>query len=81
MDNSMYRQISNVCHNKFQNLNASRLVLQLRLRNPWKPFKSRIKMYLEQCRQVCSNYIWMINNIITHYSASPIRGFLYKWKK
>ena len=38
-----YRQISNVRSTKFQNLNVSRLVLRLFLRNPFKSgFKSRI---------------------------------------
>ena len=48
----MYRQTSNISHTKFQNLNVSRLVLQLSLPNLLKPgVKSRIKMQLEQRRQ------------------------------
>ena len=49
-----YRKISNIWRNKFQNLNISRLVLQLSLLDQLKPvenFKSRMKMYLEQRRQ------------------------------
>ena len=40
-----YRQSSNISRTKFQNLNVSRLVLQLYLPNPLKPgVKSRMKM-------------------------------------
>ena len=40
-----YGQISNISHTKFQNLNVSRLVLQLSLLNPLKAcVKSRMKM-------------------------------------
>ena len=41
----VYRQISNISRTKSQNLNVSRLVLQLPLPNPVKPgVKSRMKM-------------------------------------
>ena len=40
-----YRQISNISHTKSQNLNVSRLALQLYLRNLLKPaVQSRMKM-------------------------------------
>ena len=40
-----YSKISNIRHNKSQNFNDSRLVLQLFLPNPLKPdVKSRMKM-------------------------------------
>ena len=40
-----YRQVSNMSRTKFQNWNASLLVLQLSLLNPLKPgVKSRMKM-------------------------------------
>ena len=40
-----YRKISNISHTKSQNLNVSRLVLQLSLPNPTKPgVKLRMKM-------------------------------------
>ena len=40
-----YRQTSNISRTKSQNLNVSRLVLQLSLPNPLKPgIKSRMKM-------------------------------------
>ena len=43
---------SNIRCTKSQNLNVSRFVLQLSLPNSLKPsVKSRIKMWLEQCRQ------------------------------
>ena len=46
-------QTSNIRHTKSQNLNVSRLVLQLSLPNPMKSgVKSRIKMQLEQRRHV-----------------------------
>ena len=41
----MHRKISNIRHNKFQNLNDYRLVLQLSLPNPLEPgVESRMKM-------------------------------------
>ena len=47
-----HRQISNIRHIKSQNLNASRLVLQLPLRKQLKPgVKSRMTVYLKQRRQ------------------------------
>ena len=47
-----YRKTSNIRHTKYQNLNASRPVLQLSLPNPLKPgVKSRMKMKLKQRRQ------------------------------
>ena len=47
-----YRQISNIRRTKSQNLNVSRLVLQLSLPNLLKPcIKLRMKMLLEQRRQ------------------------------
>ena len=48
----IYRQISKIRHTKFQNLNISRLVLQLFLCNILKPgVKSKMKMQLEQRQQ------------------------------
>ena len=47
------RLTSSISRTKSENLNASRLVLQLSLPNPSKPsIKSRINMQLEQRRQV-----------------------------
>ena len=47
-----YRKISDIRRTKYQNLNDSRLILQLSLPNPLTPgVKSRMKMYLEQRRQ------------------------------
>ena len=56
---TMYCQISSIRCTKLQDLNVSRLVLQLSLPNPLEPgVKSRMKMYLEQRRQsICSNYM------------------------
>ena len=40
-----YRKVSNIRHTKSQNLNASRLILELSLPNPLKPgVKLRMKM-------------------------------------
>ena len=48
----MYRQVSNIRRTESQNLNVSRLGLQLSLRNILKPdVKPRMKMQLEQRRQ------------------------------
>ena len=47
-----YRQTSDRSNTKSQNLNVSRLILQLLLPNPLKPkVKSRMKIYFEQRRQ------------------------------
>ena len=47
-----YCQTSGIRYTKSQNLNVSHLILQLSLPNPLKPgVKSRMKMWLEQCRQ------------------------------
>ena len=47
-----YRKISEIRHSKHQNLNKSRLILQLPLPNTLKPgVKSRMKMWLVQRRQ------------------------------
>ena len=44
-DHTKYRNTSNIRHTKYQNINDSRLVLQLSLPNPLKPgVKSRMKM-------------------------------------
>ena len=48
----IYRQLSNIKRSKSQNLNVSRLVLELSLLNPLKScVKSRMKTQLEQRRQ------------------------------
>ena len=66
-----YRQISKIRHTNFQDLNVSRLVLQLYLPNPLKPdVKSRMKIYLEHR----SNYIWGVNDFIVYLGASHVRG-------
>ena len=47
-----YRQFSNIRRTQSQNINVSRLVLQLSLPNPLKPgVKLKTKMLLEQRRQ------------------------------
>ena len=51
-----YRQISNISCTSSQNLDVSRLVLNLSLCNILKPMATRR----------CSNYIWVINNFIAY---------------
>ena len=52
MPSSEYRQISNIRRTKSQNINVSRLVLQLSLPSLLKPrIKFRMKMSLEQRQQ------------------------------
>ena len=63
--NITYRQISNIRHNKSQNMNVARLVLQLSLLNPLKRVLSwewRCSWSIA-CRR-CSNYIWVISNFL-----------------
>ena len=49
---TIYRKITNISGTNSQNLNDTRLVLQLSLPNPLKPgVKSRMNMQLEQRRQ------------------------------
>ena len=65
------RQTSNTRRNKSQNLNVSRLVLQLSLANPIKPgVRSRMKMYLSRR---CPNCIWVTNNVMACQGACFIR--------
>ena len=55
--NTTYRQTSNVKRIKSQNVNVSRLVLQLSFRIPLKPcVKSRMSKGLEQRRQASKSY-------------------------
>ena len=66
-----YRQISNISGLKSQNLNVSRLVMQLPLHSPFKPgFKSGMKMKFA-CRR-CSNYICVINKFIAYQGVAYI---------
>ena len=63
----------NIKRIKFQNLNVSRLVLQLSLPYPLEPgFKSRMN---SACR-CCSNYIWVINNFVAYEGAFYIRDLM-----
>ena len=62
-----YRKTSCISRTKSPNLDVSCLVLQLSLPNPLKPgVKLRTKMSLEQRRQRCYNYIWVINNHVAY---------------
>ena len=60
----MYRKISNIRCSKSQNLNASRLVLQLLLRSILKPGCLVENEDIVGADRCCSNYIWMVNNYI-----------------
>ena len=67
-----YSQIVNIRRTNSQNLNASRLGLQLSLPNLLKPcIKLRMEMFLEH-----RWYIWVSNNLITHKGATYIRDFM-----
>ena len=72
-----YRQVSNMRRTKSQNLNLSRLVLQLSLLTYWSHVLSREWRFSWSiaCRH-CSNYIWVINNSIAHKGASYIRDVM-----
>ena len=68
----VYRQLSNIRRTQSQNINGSRLVLQLSLPNPLKPgVNLRMKMYISwsSADRQCSNYIWVINNFIRYYTV------------
>ena len=70
-----YRKISNIRHNKSQNLKDSRHVCSCLCPIHWKQVLSwewRCSWSLA-CRR-CSNYIWVINKFITYYGAPYIRG-------
>ena len=55
-----YRKICNIRRTQNQNLNDSRLIMQLPLPNPLKPgVKSRVS-----ADRRWSNYTWVINNFI-----------------
>ena len=68
-----YRQISNKRRTKSQNLNVSHLVLQLSLPNLLKPCIWEWKCSWSSADRRCSNYIWVINNLIAHKGAVYIR--------
>ena len=64
----------NIKRIKFQNLNVSRLVLQLSLPYPLEPgIKSRIK---SACR-CCSNYICVIKNFVAYEGAFILEIWWY----
>ena len=63
----VYRKISNIRRTKSQTLNASRLGLQLSLRNILKPsVKWEWRCSWSSTDRRCSNYIWVINNYVAH---------------
>ena len=71
----IYRKVSNIRRTKSQHLNDSHLVLQSSLSNPLKP---GVKLREWRCSwssadRRCSNYIWVINNIIAYKGAPYIR--------
>ena len=70
--NPPYCQISNIRHTKYQNLNVSRLVLQLSLPNlSWE-----WRCSWSSADRRCSNYIWVINNLTAHKGATYIRDLM-----
>ena len=71
-----YCQTSKISHTKSQNLNVSHFVLQLSWPNLLKPgFKSRMKMYLEQCQQVMSALLQL--HVSEQQFYCPLRCVLY----
>ena len=66
LENWWYCKTSNISNTQYQNFVDSRVVLQLLLLNPLKPgVKSRMNSWNSADRW-CSNYIWVINNIIAY---------------
>ena len=62
-----YRQTSNIRRTRFQNLNVSRLVLQLFCPIYWSQMSSpEWKWSWSSADRRCSNYIWAINNFISY---------------
>ena len=72
--NIPYHQISNIWRTKSQSLNVYRLVLQLSLPSLLKPC---VPVHQEcswsSAYRRCSNYIWLINNLIAHKGVAYIR--------
>ena len=70
-----YRKTSNIRRTKSQNLNVSRLGLQLSSHNTLKPSvcNGEWRCSWRSADRRCSNYIWVINNFIAYSSASYIR--------
>ena len=61
----MYCHTSNIRCTKYQNSNASHLILKLPLPNPLKPVvKSKWRCSWSSAKRWCSNYVWVVNNFI-----------------
>ena len=68
-------QTSNIRCTKSQHLNVSRLVFQLSWPNPSKQrFKREWRCSWGSNDRRCSNYIWVINNVIAYWGVTYIRG-------
>ena len=61
-----YRQFSNIRRTQSQNINVSRLVLQLSLSNPLMVLSWEWRCSWSSADRRCSNYIWVINNFIAY---------------
>ena len=59
-----YRQTSNTRRTDSQNLNVSRLALELSLSNPLNVLSRGWRCRWNSSDRRCSNYIWVINNIL-----------------
>ena len=69
----MYRKISNIICKKSQNLNDSRLVLQLFCSLHWSQVLSlEWRCSWSSANRRCSNYIWVSNNFIAYSGVSYI---------
>ena len=80
----IYPQTFSTRRTKFQNLNASRHVLQLSLTNRLKQgVKSRMRHTWSSADRRCSNFIWVIKKFIAHKGATYIRGLAVyaQWNK
>ena len=68
-------EISNISRTKSQNLNVSRLVLQLSFCNLLKPVLRREwRCSWGIVDRRCSNYIWVVNSFIAYLCVTYIRG-------
>ena len=77
-----YRQTRGMRRTKSQDLNVSRLVLQLSLPNHWIQVWSREwRWSWSSADRRCSNYIWEISNFIAYKSAVCIRGLTLSKQK
>ena len=77
----IYHKTSNIWRTKSDDLNVSRLVLQLSLLYPLKPCVNREwRCSWSSADRRCSSYIWGIINFFAYHRASYIRGLMVCYK-